>query len=148
MTCRSNQIAMSSVWLLVSLLPIGCESLHDAGVPGTEAFIDSGSRAAEEEAHRRMYQEQRSPAAMQWLLAHRVHSGMSVADVGGIFGEEGVREYNDLSIKTNGGHYRTGDQIYRWGPDSSGQTVYLVFRDGNLVNFDPNEFREPVLAGW
>jgi hypothetical protein len=143
--CVTRNVVVS-LWMPLAALAVGCETLHEAGVPGMRAFVSSHRRAAEEESHRHAYQQDRSPASMQWLLAHRVHSGMSVADVSRILGEEGVREYDDLPIKTNGGHYRTGDQVYHWGPNSVGRTVYLVFRDGSLVNFNPDEFREPLLA--
>ena len=71
-------------WFL--LTASGCETLYDAGVPGMESFVNLKARAAEEEEYRQQYQSARSPGAMQWLLANRVASGMSVAEVGKIFG--------------------------------------------------------------
>ena len=67
---------------------------------------------------------------------------MRVAEIGEVIGEEGERVFNDRQIKTRGGHYRATDTTYRWGPDSGGRSVYLIFRDGALLNYDPEEFRK------
>jgi hypothetical protein len=123
---------------------IGCETLYEAGVPGMDRFIDFDGRAREEESFRVQFQEERSPAAMQWLLANRIQTGMTVSEVGHVFGEAGTREFHDSGLKVKGGNYRIGDQTYYWGPDSSGRSIYLIFREGTLVNFDPNEFRDPI----
>ena len=133
---------LSLVWVSMT----GCESLYDAGVPGMERFVDLKSRAAEEEQHRRSYQVDKSPEALQWLLANRVDAGMTLAEVNRILGEEGVREFSDSWIKTKGGHYHSGDTAYKWSSDSEGKTLYLVFRDGRLVNFDRSAFRDPLVG--
>lgn len=125
-------------------LVAGCESLHEAGVPGMKRFVDVESRVQEEERQRTLYLTDRSPAAMQWLLHHRLRSGMTRVEIDHIFGEEGVREFGDRWLKTNGGYYRSGDKVYKWGPDSEGRSIYLVFREGVLINFDPNEFADPI----
>jgi hypothetical protein len=35
---------------------------------------------------------------------------------------------------------RQGDATFKWGPDRAGRSIYLIFRDDHLVNFDPHEF--------
>ncbi len=140
--CRFSLVLLSFVGVSMA----GCESLYDAGVPGMERFVDLKSRAAEEERYRQNYQVDKSPAALQWLLANRVDAGMTVPEVNRILGEEGVREFSDSWIKTKGGHYHSGDTVYKWSSDSEGKTLYLVFRGGHLVNFDRNAYRDP-LAG-
>ncbi len=131
--------------LLVAAVVCGCETFQSSFLSAV-LNLSPSRRAAEEEAFRREYQETHSAAAMQWLLANCVHSGMTLEEVNRVLGEEGVREYDDLPIKTNGGFYRADDVVYRWGPDNQGHSVYLVFRDGRLVNFDPDEFREPQIG--
>jgi hypothetical protein len=94
----------------------------------------------EEEQHRKKYAATRDRDALHWLLRHRIDSGMSYHDVCRTLGEDGSRESRDNWIKNNGGNYQVGDDVYAFGPDSKGQTLYLVFRDDKLVNFDPKEF--------
>ncbi len=118
----------------------GCESLYDAGVPGIEPFVDLESREREEEHFRKLYQEDKAPAALQWLLVNRMEAGLSLVEVNQVLGNEGVRVLDDMRFKTNGGHYRRDDLIYKWGPTSDGKSLFLVFRDGSLVNFDPSEY--------
>jgi len=118
----------------------GCESLYNAGVPGMERFVDVGFRARESEKNRERYQQNRDPKAMLWLLEHRVSSGMTVADVNQVFGEDGERQFDSQRLTTGEGEYQTGDVVYKWGPDSKGNAAYLVFREGHLVNFDPHEY--------
>lgn len=118
---------------------VGCSVLHQAGVPGLEQYVKDphAPRVAEE---REKYQVHHDGQSLNWLLAHRVHTGQSVAEVSGILGEEGERYWNDTALK-NGGAYLQTDEGYRWGPDSNGRSVILFFRDGKLVNFNPDEFR-------
>jgi hypothetical protein len=118
----------------------GCESLYHAGVPGMERFVDIGARSRETEKYRDRYQQDRDANAMLWLLEHRIASGMSVADVNQIFGEDGERQYNRQRLTIGDGDYQTGDVIYKWGPDSKGNAAFLIFRDGHLVNYSPNEY--------
>jgi hypothetical protein len=101
----------------------------------------------DEVEYRDRYLTTKDPAALRWLLEHRIHSGMSVADVNLVLGEDGERQYNDQWIKTKGGYYRTGDEVYHWGPDNEGRGLYLVFRDEQLVNFDPEDYSNAVANG-
>lgn len=94
------------------------------------------------EKHRQRYQSEREPESICWLLANEIHSGMLLEEVNRVLGENGVREQNSRWITSNGGNYRADDVAYRWGPDAKGGTVYLLFREGKLVNFDPKQFED------
>ncbi len=118
---------------------VGCSVLHQAGVPGLEQYVKD-PHAPHVAEQRENYQVHHDGDSLNWLLAHRVHTGQSVAEISGILGEEGERYWNDRELK-NGSAYLQTDEGYRWGPDSNGRSVILFFRDGKLVNFDPNEFR-------
>ncbi|HTI50818.1 MAG TPA: hypothetical protein VL475_07700 [Planctomycetaceae bacterium] len=104
---------------------------------------DKGHARDEEERQRKKYAGSRDREALHWLLRHRVDSGMSYHEVCRTLGEDGVRESRDNWIKNNGGNYQVGDDVYAFGPDNKGQTLYLVFREDKLVNFDPKEFGGP-----
>jgi hypothetical protein len=91
------------------------------------------------DSERLRYQADRDPSAMRWLLAHCVHRQMAVKDISIVLGEDGVRVRDDTWVKRGNG-YREDDKVYRWGPDKNGRDVYLVFREGKLINFDPKEF--------
>jgi hypothetical protein len=91
------------------------------------------------DSQRRLYQVERDPAALRWLLAHCVHRQMSVKEINDAIGEDSARVHDDTWVKRGNG-YREDDTVYRWGPDKNGRNVYLVFREGKLINFDPKEF--------
>lgn len=130
--------------LMLALLwpAAGCGSLNGTGMASLDSVTREKKEVRSEESQRRRFREERDPEAMRWLLGHRVAAGMEVADVNQVFGEEGVREFGDRWLKASNGLYHEGDVIYKWGPDSEGHTVYLAFRDGRLVNFDPEEYRK------
>jgi len=65
---------------------------------------------------------------------------MSRTEVAQVLGEAGQPVARDARFKRNGGHYQERDRLWKWGPDHQGQSVLLAFRDGTLVNFDPDEF--------
>lgn len=126
-----------SLVLLSSLA--GCES-SGWNTRLMEAFSpDQSPNADIEEKHRTAYALDRSREDLYWLLANRVDAGMARQQVDGILGEEGVREPNGQWAR--GGDFQVNDDVYRYGPDSTGQSVYLVFREGHLVNYDPEDFR-------
>jgi hypothetical protein len=136
-----------SLWgLLLAATISGCET------PGWAERLDesfsmpnfksSKASAADEEQHRKEYAASRERVALYWLLHHRIESGMGYHQVCQILGEDGVRESRDNWVKTGDGSYQVGDDVYAFGPDSEGQTLYLVFRDNKLVNFDPDEFKD------
>lgn len=80
------------------------------------------------------------PKALDWLLAHRIENGMSVEEVSSVLGDSGEKLEQDGQYKNKGGFYQTTDQGYRWGPDRQGRSVTLFFREGRLIQFDPDEF--------
>lgn len=127
--------------LIFVLSCAGCESaswmrsLHSSFAQQTEQ-----ERRAEE-SHRKRYRETHDRKSLHYLLAHRVQTGMSYKDVCKTLGEDGTREARDNWLKSKGAAYQLGDEVYAFGPDSEGQTVYLAFREDMLVNFDPLDFR-------
>lgn len=124
--------------VFLSVLP-GCMALYEAGVPGMSGFVDLESGKLEEEKHRVRFQSDLDPAALDWLLRNRVKSGMELYEVEEIIGVDAEREFADRWIKTSGGPFRQGDEVYRWGPDSSGRSLYLVFRNKKLVGYNPDD---------
>jgi hypothetical protein len=96
----------------------------------------------EVERTRDLWRKNADPAAIRWLLTHEVRSGMSLAEVEQAIGHSGVREHRDTWVKGDEAGYQVGDETYKWGPDTSGRSYYLLFRSGRLVNFDPTEFGE------
>ena len=131
-------ILLAGVSLLIAN---GCGTLNGTGVASLDGFTREKGNIREEETQRQRFREERDPAAMRWLLANRVHTSMTVEDVEQVFGEPGVREVGDRWIKKSNGLYHEGDVIYKWGPDNEGHTVYLAFRDGHLVNFEPDDYK-------
>ncbi|MBM81795.1 MAG: hypothetical protein CMJ78_14555 [Planctomycetaceae bacterium] len=129
--------------LLAALAPLlaGCESLDAISTDVITRLVPAPPPSDKEIAlHRQRFQQERSSPDVRWLLAKAVDTGMTVADVGEAMGEPGKRVPNDTWIKSSGGHYRSSDEVYKWGPDNRGKSYYLVFRDGRLVNFNPGEF--------
>jgi hypothetical protein len=128
---------------LAAALCAGCET--PAWVRSlNEAFAARRPDASFEaqETHRHDYLATHSRQSMRWLLGHCVDAGMSYKEVCRALGEEGARETQDTWIKTRGGPYQVGDDVYAFGPDNEGQSVYLVFREDQLIGFDPEEFRK------
>ncbi len=138
--------AHTAVIAVLTVVACGCEGLQEAGVPGMEAFVDKTEARLEEQRYRERFLEDKEPEALKWLLENRIHSGMSVVEVNQVLGEAGEREFNDRWVKTDGdGRYRSSDRVYRWGPDNQGRSIYLVFRDNQLVNFDSKDYAEALL---
>jgi len=127
--------------LLSLILLAGCGTLNGTGIASLDAITREKGQVRDEETQRRRFREERDPDAMRWLLANRIASGMTSAEVEQIFGETGEREFNDRWLKASNGLYHEEDVVYKWGPDRNGRTVYLAFREGRLVNFDPEEYR-------
>ncbi|QDT91395.1 hypothetical protein Pan161_30520 [Gimesia algae] len=97
-------------------------------------------RVSRAEDYRMQFQTKRDPKALNWILKNRLYSGMSRNSVEIEIGEEGEFQEASKWLKATGGTFRTSDEAYRWGPDESGRSVYLIFRDDVLVNFDPKDF--------
>jgi hypothetical protein len=120
----------------------GCGSISARNLPDFDDMFGTKSSIRDEEQHRQNFQKSRKPENLQWLLANRISSGMSVSEVGRIIGEEGRRLYDDNWIKKGSGHYQSGDEAWKWDQDRNGQSLILVFREGRLVNFDPADYSE------
>lgn len=119
----------------------GCSRFGEFKLPGIETAGERNAAFEEEQQHRHAYQSEGSTKAMRWLKANRIHSGMRLRTVNETFGEDGQRVWEDAKYKSRGGHYRAGDETYKWGPDRDGNAHVLVFRDDRLVDFDPKEYR-------
>lgn len=135
---RSGIQLFVAACLLVSAA--GCGTLTGSGFSNLNDLFRSGSSHKDEETHRQKYQKDRDPAELQWLLANKIESGMTVSEVSRTIGEDGRRLYDDNWIKTGGGYYQSGDEVWKWNPDRNGQSLILVFREGRLVNFDPTDY--------
>lgn len=136
---RQSGHALSRLLCIAGALICGCAAIdwQDPLNLGVSPVHESEAIAGD---YRMQYLTQRDPKALNWLLAHRVVNGMTVAAVGEALGERGEDVVDDAALKT-GGYYLQTDDGYSWGPDTNGRSVVLFFRDGKLVNFDPDEFR-------
>lgn len=130
----------SVIGLLIAAFLGGCVELPTLStLPGISSPKISETDTAK---HRYEFQTNRTPESLDWLLVNRIQNGLSVAEIGRLLGETGEREFADRELKTSGdGHYLDTDVAYRWGPDANGRTIVLFFRDGKLVNFNPEELR-------
>ena len=129
---------------LIALADIGCESpswTHSLNESFNAKDGDPASGPRTEEEHRREYVETHSRKSMRWLLGHRIRPGMSYNEVCHVLGEEGERETKDRALKTTTTNVRIDDEVYSFGPDSEGRSLYLFFRDERLINFDPADFQ-------
>jgi len=122
----------------------GCGSTNTARM--MRSFLLPPDEISEDEIehHRERFQTDRDPEALDWLLANAIDAGMSVNQVEQILAENGQRVFADRKFKTNGGYYRSGDHVYKWNPDNRGRSIYLIFRDDKLVNYNPDEFKDVV----
>ena len=120
----------------------GCGSPERKSLADKLPFLKHQNDSPQEAEFRQKFVAERDPAAFKWLLTRRIHNEMSVAEVASVLGEAGERRFDDREYKTNGGNYHTTDVGYQWGPDRTGHTVVLFFRDGKLIHFDPAELGE------
>lgn len=134
------QTALAIVCICPALCATGCSSVDSVSLASIASLFDGESQQRMEEEHRSRFQASRSPDDLNWLLHHHIENGMTPSEVSRVIGEEGQRVYSDSWIKNSGGHYHAGDETWKWGPDRQGNSVYLVFRERRLVNFDPSEF--------
>jgi hypothetical protein len=98
--------------------------------------------AKQEEENRQAFQKNRDPKNLYWLMANRIDAGMTVNEVGGVIGEQGIRLNNDSWVKTRDGNYQATDEVWQWRASNDGKAIHLVFRKGKLVNYNPAEFHE------
>ena len=131
-----------AVIVLVGIGNSGCSAPERKNMADKVPFLRHENLAPQESEQRQKFVSERDPAAFKWLLTHRISNEMTVAEVSSVMGEAGERRLDDREYKTNGGNYHTTDVGYQWGPDRTGHTVVLFFRDGKLIHFDPHEIRE------
>lgn len=129
--------------LTCTAMVLGCE-----GVPTLPGVQSTRRSEAEEETYRSKYVTQQDGEALRWLLQHRINTGMTVDQVSEVFGLPGEELYGDAEYKRGGGNYQTSDVGYKWGPDRNGKSLVLYFREGRLVNFNPDEFASHEPNGW
>lgn len=121
------------------LASAGClQSLKIPGIPDPAAAEAEAQKAREQ---RRLYQSEKDPRAIRWLLGHRLKQGMQRGLVNRILGEDGERRYNDAALKERNDGSRLSDETYQWGPDAEGNSYVLFFRNDRLVNFNPKDYR-------
>lgn len=125
--------------LSASCAPIlsGC-----GGVPVLPWFAREDTSQKVITEHQQKFVIDGDPESLDWLLRNSVESGMSVEEVNSALGDAGERIEHDGQYKNTGGLYQQSDKGYRWGPDRKGRSVTLFFREGRLVNFDPDDFAE------
>ena len=127
--------------IMVLLLSSACESIPELGSTGmSSAHQVQKQKTNPAESYRTRFQTNRDPKALDWILKNRLYSGMSRGSVEKEIGEEGEFQEASKWLKATGGTFRTSDEAYKWGPDESGRSVYLIFRDDVLVNFNPEDF--------
>ena len=137
-----KKLPLLALSLFVTIGSQGCSSPERKSLADKLPFRKHQNDSPLEAEFRQKFVAERDPAAFKWLLAHRIHNEMSVAEVASVLGEAGERRFDDREYKTNGGNYHTTDVGYQWGPDRTGHTVVLFFRDGKLIHFDPAELGE------
>lgn len=130
------------LWVLfVAGAVAGCESPSWTRSINESFGANEKSGPRTEEQNRQEYADTHSRESLNWLLSHCIKPGNSYKQVCQTLGEEGTREPNDRLRKAQGNTYRIDDEVYAFGPDSKGRTLYLAFREDRLVNFDPEEFK-------
>ena len=126
-----------------ALSGIGCEQLHNAGVPGLEHYVKPDPVNAEKsQSARDKYMVHRDHKSLYWLMANRISNGMELHEVNEVLGEEG-EQTNEFSTLKSDGLYQATDTVYKWGPDDQGYTAVLFFRDRRVVNFNPKNYQLP-----
>lgn len=131
----SGQNLINLIVLTGSVFLCGCESMMDTSSNYGQTAEDIVNAADQ----RLLYKTDGDAEALHWLLRNEIRQGMPLNDVNQILGEDGVRQYDAGWVKNNGS-FRIDDEVYKWGPNSKGQSIYLVFRNGNLTNYDPTQF--------
>ena len=137
-----------SGFIVLAAGAVGCQTLEQ-NFPFLEIFnpnfaaVDPAVQA-EAEVQREKLQVEQSDKAMRWLLSHVIEPGLTPEEVDSLLGQEGQRVYNDTRYKLAGGDYQAQDEGYRWGPTDSGSVYILFFREGTLVNFDPDEYSDEL----
>ena len=126
----------------ISILLVGsCLTMMFSGCTSFPLLSRGPSIAEQELTHRKEYQLNGSRKALQWLLANRIDQGMDRKTVSEILGQEGERKRDDNKFKSQSSSIRRGDKTYRYGPDNGGRSIYLMYRDDKLINYDAKDFQ-------
>jgi len=132
-----GMLLLSSTWL-------GCESTS-LNSSFLETLAGRPVVSEKEAAQRRAaYIEHHNREDLYWLLQNCVTTGMGVHEVAGVVGETPELEPHSQWLKQ--ADFRVDDKVYKFGPDSQGQSVYLLFREGRLINHNPDEYRPDEFA--
>lgn len=130
--------------LLVCLAGLGCESTG-LNTSLLETLAGRPVVSEKEMARRRAaYIEHHNREDLYWLLQNCVTTGMGVHEVAAVVGETPELEPHSQWLKQ--ADFRVDDKVYKFGPDSQGQSVYLLFREGRLINHNPDEYRPDDFA--
>ena len=130
--------------LLVCLAGFGCESTS-LNSSLLETLAGRPVVSEQELSQRRAsYIEHHNREDLYWLLQNCVTTGMGVHEVAGVIGETPELEPHSQWLKQ--ADFRVDDKVYKFGPDSQGQSVYLLFREGRLINHNPDEYRPDDFA--
>lgn len=122
------------------LFAAGCGPIPDWDDANTNAAARRVEATKEADSYRKHYQAHHDGESLRWLLSHELCNGLSLDKVNLALGEEGEREFNSQQFKVKGGLLRVDDELYKYGPDNSGKTYYLAFRDGNLIQYDRRQY--------
>ncbi len=130
------------VLVLGCLLLASCETLRAPGSTADWFARNNKSHEREVQSYRTQWQTRRDKAAIRWLLANQIHNGLTPDEVSMRLGEVGVKEQNASEFKKEGDGFRIDDEFYKFGPDREGESYYLAFRGGRLVQFDAQRFTD------
>jgi hypothetical protein len=134
--------SLKFVLALVCLLLPSCETLRAPGSTADWFARNNKSHEREVESYRTQWQTRRDKAAIRWLLATQIHNGLTPDEVSTRLGEIGTKEQNTREFKREGDGFRVDDEFYKFGPDREGESYYLAFREGHLVQFDAQRFTD------
>jgi len=141
--CFRQRLAISFL-VGLSLVSSGCE-LAGGSANLIEQLAGRPVVSKEEQArHRAAYVEHHKRSDLYWLMQHCVTTGMGVHEVAGVIGETPELEPQSHWLKQ--GDFRIDDKVYKFGPDNEGQSIYLVFREGRLINHNPEEYEPDSFA--
>lgn len=142
---RTYLRAILSLTGTIFLVVSGCESLQKAGVPGLEMYAKQDpAELARESKQREAFIQSNDHDGFFWLLSNRIHAGMQRTEVEQVLGQSGEPESDLRYFKKE--NRQTTDSAFRWGPDNKGNSVVLFFRDGRLLDFNPDDFAEVKLS--
>ena len=141
MFIRGNFAQFVLLCFIVCSVQAGCETLHNAGVPGLDQYVKKDPvQLAREQSFKDEFALHRDHKSFYWLLSHKVSNGMSLGDVEDAIGESG-EPTSEFSTMKSDGLYQATDTAYRWGPDNMGYSAIIFFRDSHVVNFNPKDYQ-------